>query len=139
MTFDGSQMAQTVYDSLQAMRKSRVLGLGDCAIVAKDDAGLVSLHAGPQVSTELAGLIAELIFRSPERSLPEGAMGKLDDEFVGTVGSALHNNGSALLFFVHFDSLSDTCELLNALELFRGTIHQTTLSPQSEAMLRGML
>jgi uncharacterized membrane protein len=139
MTFDGGEMAQTVYDSLKAMRKSQVLGLEDTAIVTKDGAGQVRLHPGPQAGIGLAGLLADLVLYSPERAMPGGPGVKLDDGFVGTVGSALRNNASALLFFLHPDGPGDMGELLDALALFRGTIHQTTLSPQSEAALREML
>jgi uncharacterized membrane protein len=138
MTFDDSEMAQTVYRSLQVMRKSRVLGLGHSVIMTKDGAGQVRQAPGSQASTGVAGLLADLIFRFPVGVVPEAATARLDDEFLGTVRSALRSNGSALLFFVHPDSLSDTGELLNALALFRGTIHQTTVSPQDEALLRGM-
>jgi uncharacterized membrane protein len=138
MTFDGSETARSVYRSLQVMRKSQILGLGDSVVITKDGAGSVRHEPASQGSTGLAGLLADLIFRIPGRVVPEAAKVKLDDEFVGTVRSALRNNRSALLFFVHPDSLSDTGELLNALASFRGTIHQTTLSPQDGALLRGM-
>lgn len=139
MTFDSTEMARSVYRSLQAMRKRQILGLRDSVVITKDGAGPVRHEPASQGSTGLAGLLADLIFHIPGRVVPEAAKVKLDDEFVRTVRLALRNNGSALLFFVHPDSLSDTCELLNALALFRGTIHQTTLSPQGEALLRGML
>ncbi len=139
MTFDGGEMAQTVHDSLQAMRKSQVLGLDDTAIVTKDGAGQVRLRPEPGASTGLAGLLGDLIFRSPSRGVPAGVRENVDDEFLRLVGAALRNSGSALLFFLHPDSLSDRVELLNALAMFRGAIHQTTLPPQSEARLRGML
>jgi uncharacterized membrane protein len=138
MTFGDGEMAQTVYSSLQAMRKSTVLGLGDCVIIIKDGAGQVRLNPGSAASEGLAGLLAALLFRSPERVAPAVNGVKLDAGFVGAVISALHTNGSALLIFLASDSLSDTVELLDALALFRGTIHQTTLSPQDEALLRQM-
>lgn len=140
MTFDDHEMAQTVYKALLVMRKSQVLGLGETVIMVKDGAGQVRLQQRTQVTTGLASLLAEMILGSPERAALGADGVTLDDEFVGTVVSALrHNNCSALLFFLDSDSLSDTCELLNALALFRGTIHQTTLSPQSEALLRRMI
>jgi uncharacterized membrane protein len=139
MTFDGGEMAQIIYDSLQAMRKSQVLGLDDTAIVTKDGAGRVRLRPEPEASTGLAGLLGALLFRSPQRDVPDGVQENVDDEFLRTVGAALHNSSSALLFYLHPDSLSDGGELLNALALFRGRIHQTTISPLSEVRLRGML
>ena len=138
MTFDGVEMAQTVYNSLEAMRKSQVLGLGDTAIATKDTAGHVRLRPEPGASAGLAALLGDLLFRTPERVAPDGVGAHVDDEFSRTVGVALHNGGSALLFFLQPDSLSDSGELLNALRLFRGRIHQTTLPPHSEARLRGL-
>jgi uncharacterized membrane protein len=139
MTFGGGQTAQTVYSSLQAMRKSKVLGLGDSVIITKDGAGQVRLHPASAADAGVAGLLAALLFPSSERAVPAVDGVVLDDGFVGTVVSALRNNGSALMLFLGPDSLGDPVELLQALALFRGRIHQTTLCPQSAALLREML
>jgi uncharacterized membrane protein len=139
VTFDDGGMAKTVYGALQAMNKGPILGLVDSVMVTKGGAGQVRLHPEAQAGTGLAGLLGDLIFRSSERTVPAVTEEKLDSSFVGTVRSALRNNGSAVLFFLHPDSLSDRGELLNALSLFRGTIHQTTLSSRSEAILQSML
>jgi uncharacterized membrane protein len=138
MTFDDDDMAHTVYKSLEAMRKSQVLGLEDTAIVTKEDSGQVKLRPEPGASAGLAALLGNLIFRSSERVVSDGVSPHVDDEFSRTVGVSLHNGGSALLFYLHPDSLSDRVELLAALAMFRGAIHQTTLPPQREARLRGM-
>jgi uncharacterized membrane protein len=141
MTFDRGEMAQTVYRALQAMRKSQVLGLDAAVILTRDGAGQIRQQPEPIPTTSagLVGFLADLVFLLPGRAMPASARGKLDEEFVVEVRSALRNNGSALLFFTHPDSLGDTGEVLNALALFRGRIHQTTLTPQSEALLREML
>ena len=139
ITFDDGQMAQTVYSSLQIMRKNQVLGLDESVILTKNGAGRAQAHPGSPISTGLAELLAQIVFPSTETILPVGAMGRLDDQFVEPVVSALCDNGSAILFFVASDSLTDTGELLDVLTLFRGTIHQTTLSPQDVASLRRML
>lgn len=139
MSFDHGEMAQTVYNALQAMRKSQVLGLDAAVILTKDGAGQVRRHPVAPAGTGLVGLLTDLVFLLPDRVMPASAKGKLDDEFVVGVRSALRNDSSALLFFVHPDSLGDAGELLNTLELFRGRIHQTTLTPQSEVLLREML
>jgi uncharacterized membrane protein len=136
VTFDEDEMAYTVYSSLQAMRKSQVLGLGDSVAMTRDGAGQVRLDHGLQASPGLAGLLADLLLHSPDNVMPEVY---LDELFVQSVVSELRDRGSALLFFVDRDSLSDTRELLNALALFPGTIHQTTLSRRSEALLRQRL
>jgi uncharacterized membrane protein len=137
MTFDDGEMAQTVYEALLAMRKSQVLGLGDSVIVSTDSVGQIRFHQGSEEGTSLAPVLAEMILRSPEGEASELDRVKLDADFLDTVVAALRRNHSALLFFIDSDGLSDTCELLNALALFNGTIHQTTLPPQSKALLRG--
>ena len=139
MTFDDGEMAQTVYEALQAMCNSQVLGLGDSVVVTTDGAGQVRQQQGPEASTGLAPFLAEMILRSLEVEASELDRVKLDDDFLNTIAVALRHNHSALLFFIDSDGLSDACELLNALALFCGTIHQTTLTPQSLALLRGGL
>lgn len=139
MTFDGDEMAQTVFDSLQAMTKSQVLGLDDAALVTKDGAAQARLRPEPANSTGLAALLGALLLRSPLEVVPNEVKEYVDDDFLRTVGVALQNSGSALLFFLHPDSLSDSGELLGALALFRGRIFQTTLLPQIEGWLRGTL
>jgi uncharacterized membrane protein len=139
MTFDGDEMAQTVYDSLEAMTKSHVLGLEDAAIVDKEGSGKIRLRPESEASAGLAALLGDLLLRLLLKSAPDGIEEYVDDEFLRTVGAALHDSGSALLFFLHPDSLSDTDELLSALALFRGRIYQTTLLPQIEDWLRETL
>jgi hypothetical protein len=121
------------------MRKSRVLGLDDSVILTKDGGGAAQAHSVAPTRTGLAELIAQIVFPCSERVVPAEARARLDDQFMEPVADALCENGSALLFFVQSDSLTDAGELLDALALYRGTIHQTTLSPQDEAVLRRML
>ncbi len=139
MTFAGGETAQTVYSALQAMRTSRVLGLDSVAILTKDGTGEVQKHPISPASTGLVGLLTDLVFSLPDRVMPASAKGELDDDFVVEVRSTLGNDSSALIFFVHPDSLGDTGELINTLALFRGRIHQTTLPTQIEDWLRGTL
>ena len=139
MTFDKGEMAKTVYEALHAMRKSQVLGLGDSVIVTPDGAGQVRLRQGAEASAGLAPLLAEMILQSPEGEASEQDGLKLDDDFLDAVVADLRHSHSALLFFIDSDGLCDACELLSALALFRGTICQTTLTPESTALLRATL
>ena len=139
MTFDDGQMAQTVHSSLNIMRRNQVLGLEESVILTRDGASQARVHQGTTDNSSLAALLAQLVFTTPEKAQPEAAKVKLDLQFVGSVASALCYNGSALLFFVASDSLTDVGQLLDVLTLFRGTLHQTTLSPGDEALLRRML
>jgi uncharacterized membrane protein len=68
--------------------------------------------------------------------VPDKVKEYVDDEFLRTVGTALQSSGSAILFFLHPDNLSDRGELLGVLSLFRGRIFQTTLPVQIEDWLR---
>lgn len=139
MTFSDGQMARTVRSSLQTMRQSAVLGLDDSVIMTKDGAGQIRLYPRARERTGLAGQLADLILRSPERVVPALDGVELDDGFVNAVGSALRSNSSAILIFLDSGGMNDRAELLNALALFQGTIHQTTLAPPDQARLRGML
>ena len=59
----------------------------------------------------------------------------LDEFFLQEVMQALAPNSSALLIYVPHNSTADTRALLNALALFDGTVHRTTLSPEAEQVL----
>ena len=138
-TFNSPEMAQTVYDSLQAMSKSLVLGLDSAAIVARDGAGSLVAHPRPKCEPGLADVLAGLIFGIADPSRSSAPKEELDVEFLETVASAFCENSSALLFLMDPDSLGDTRELLSVLSLFPCTIHQTTVSRRSAALLRAML
>jgi uncharacterized membrane protein len=135
MTFDDGKMAETVYGSLRVMRKNQVMGLDESVILTRDGHGQAQVLPGSPGGAGLADLLAQLVFASTERAVLVRAGVNLDEQFVASVVSALRDCGSALLFFVQSESLSDTGELINALALFRGIIHQTTLSSQDEAVL----
>ncbi len=145
VTFDEEEEAQKVYDALQRMRKSQLLALENAAVVSKDSAGKVRSY-GPRELTvppeatgdDLLDLLADLIFGTPPERRVRGLVeAGLDEGFLQEVGRAMGGRSSALLFLVRYDSMGDTDELLSALALFKGKVHQTTLSPEAEAaMLR---
>ena len=120
------------------MRNSQVLGLGDVAVLTGDRGVQIPLNRESETSTGVAGLLVNLVLRSREMAELADNGVKLDVEFVETMLAALCGGGSALLFFLHSDGLGDARELLGALAPFRGAIHQTTLSPGSEELLRGI-
>jgi uncharacterized membrane protein len=146
MTFDREEGARRIYDSLQSMRKSPLLGLEDAAMVTVDSTGSVTFHqkrklpvAEGATGGDLLSLIADLIFGDvPKEVVRALANGGLDDRFLANVARTMGNNSSALLFLVAYNSMSDTSELLGALALFRGKIHQTTLSSEAKATLLKM-
>jgi uncharacterized membrane protein len=144
MTFDREEEAQRVYDSLRSMRKSPLLGLENTAMVTVDSAGSDTFHQkrklprDPKTTAgDVLSLMADLIFGNPsEETLRALTKKGLDEGFVEKVGQTMGKNSSALLFLVDYNSMSDTSELLSALALFRGKIHQTTLSSEAKGALR---
>ena len=131
MTFDGDGMAHTVYASLLTMRRNRALGFGESLFMIKDANGEVRLEQGSEADTGMALLLAEQILRSPERAGSAEVGVQLDDRFVKAVVSSLRHAGSALLFYLDARGLTDADTLLDALGLFKGRIHQTTLRRQT--------
>jgi uncharacterized membrane protein len=132
------EMAGIVFDSLKAMRGSQVFGLDDSVIVTMDSEGQAGVRTEEPMRSGLANKLAGLFIRSPDSLTDVDKVG-LDKSYVATVVSALRSHGSALLFFLGSESLSDVGELLKALARFHGTVHQTTLPSCNEARLWGML
>ncbi len=147
MTFGHDEDAQRIYDALHIMRKSPLLGLDEAAMVTVDSSGSATYHRKRKLPSEpgatyddLLTLIAELIFVDPtEMMLSAIARMGLDERFLEKVSRMMGNNSSALLFLVTYNSVSDASELLSALTLFKGKIHQTTLPSETNiALLRTM-
>jgi len=146
VTFDREEEAQRIYDALRRMRKGPLLGLEDAAMVTVDSTGSAILHQkrklppDPRATNgDLFSLIADLIYSDPpEAMLRTLAKEGLDESFLEKVKRTTGNDTSALLFLVAYNSMSDTGELLNALALFKGKIHQTTLSSETKAALLSM-
>ena len=143
MTFDREEEAQIVYDSLRSMRKSPLLGLENTAMVTVDSSGSATFHQerklpGDSEATggDVLSLMADLIFGDPpEETLRTLTEEGFDERFVEKLARTMGVNSSALLFLVDYNSMSDTSELLSILALFRGKIHQTTLSSEAKAAL----
>ena len=154
-TFDDADEALKVSEAMQAMRKEPLLNLEQSVIVTCDREGKVRLHQtrdltanGLGVHDDVLGLLAGLIFGSPMGVVwgvdVGGTMLELtrrgfDDKFVQVVQKLVGNNASAILFLVRRDSRSDRDEVLNVLGLFKGKVHHTTLSPETERYLGQVL
>ena len=155
ITFDDEDEAEKVLDAMQSMRKEPLLSLEQAVVVTKDRLGRVRLHqtrdltaggsvAGESVLSLLAGLILGSALGVVWGIDVGEIMGVLtehgfDEKFMTTVEKTMGDNTSAILFLVRRDSTSDPAEVLKVLTLFRGKIHQTTLSPQAEAYLEMVL
>lgn len=155
ITFDDEDEAVKVLDAMQSMRKEPLLKLEQAVVVTKDQAGKVRLRqtrdlaAGGTVAGEsVLSLLAGLIFGRSFGIVWGIDVGKavrdltgygFDENFLTAVDKTMENNSSAIMFLVRRDSTSDPNEVLKVLTLFRGKIHQTTLSPQTEAYLEQVL
>jgi len=146
VTFDREEEAQSIYDALRRMRKGPLLGLEDAVMVTVDSTGSAILHQKRKLPPDprathgdLLSLTAGLMYGDPpEAMLRTLAEEGLDESFLEKVKRTMGTDSSALLFLVAYHSLSDTGELLNALALFKGKIHQTTLSSEVIAALLSM-
>jgi len=146
VTFDREEEAQRIYDALRRMRKGLLLGLENAAMVTVDSTGNATLHqkrklpADPRATNgDLLSLIVDLIYGDPPEAMLRALANEgLDESFLEKVKRTMGNDSSALLFLVAYHSMSDTGELLNALALFKGKIHQTTLTSEVKAALLSM-
>lgn len=140
MTYYNETEAHKVISSLRDMRKSQILGLDQASIVTKDSSGKVWLHHKYEISlikqdnTDLIlRRFAELIFNTfPAEVVQKLVDVGLDEKFIHSVAQMMRKNSSALLFYIGRDDIEDKEELLKALSLFWGKIHQTTISDQVE-------
>ena len=155
ITFDDADEALKVSEAMQVMRKEPLLNLEQSVIVTRDRVGKVKLHQtrdltanGYVVYDNVLGLLAGLIFGSPMGmvwgvdvggTMLELTRQGLDDKFVQGVEKSVSNNASAILFLIRRDTRSDRNEVLNVLSLFKGKIHHTTLSPETEHYLMQVL
>ncbi len=144
ITFDCEARAKIVFDALQVMRKKPLLGLENAIMVNKDNAGRISLLLKRELSVDprmkgdmLLYHLADLIFGAASFQT-EAALARfgIDESFRENVNRTMGINSSALLFIVGYDGLGDTIELLNALSLFRGKIHHTTLPPIARVKIK---
>ena len=151
ITFDDEDEAVKVLDAMQSMWKEPLLKLEQAVVVTKDQVGEVRLRqtrdlaAGGTVAGEsVLSLLAGLIFGRSFGIVWGIDVGKavrdltgygFDENFLTAVDKTMGHNSSAIMFLVRRDSTSDPDEVLKVLTLFRGIIHQTTLSPQAEAYL----
>ena len=143
MTFEGKGEASGVYDALQQMRGSPLLGLENAAIVTKDSHGRFSITrkrelpcAGKESRHDLAGSAITLLFGDPpDEMLDALAKEGVDDKFREQVLQAMDDGSSALIFLVMRDSDVDRSRLREILTLFKGAVFETTLPRSAEEVL----
>jgi uncharacterized membrane protein len=138
--YESEGMALRIYDSLQNMRKSPLMGLQNVVIISKSGAGNVSVHLKKELpltpgttEADILNFIVEIIFTDPQDEMVQELVEEgLDDHFLESFSRALDVNSSALLFLLSYSGMSDTEELLGTLALFKGRIYQTTLPQQTK-------
>jgi len=152
IVFDDPEEAGKVRDTIRSVQHSGHIRLDDSAVVVKDTKG--ELHVKNEVDRGvkvgavgggLLGLLVGGIF-FPFAGLLAGTLigaliGKavdlgIDQKFIKEVSNALEPEKSALFIIVR-DSNPDVA--IAALKPYKGTVFHTTLSPDQEENLRGVL
>ncbi len=143
MIFEGEDEAPGVYDALQKMRGSPLLGLEHAAIVTKDSGGRLAVYRKRELSrtgvdpgNKLVNPAIALLFGDPPEEMVQALTEKgFDDRFREQVFQALVANSSALLFLITHDSEVERNQVIGILTLFKGKVFETTLPLEVEAAL----
>jgi uncharacterized membrane protein len=151
MTFDTSDEASKVRQTLREQEHAGRLRLDDAAVIRKDADGTLAVDnevdRGVKVGAIGGGLLGLLLsFMFPLLGIVVGAAGGalvgrmvdlgIDQQFVKDVSSGLQPNSSALFVIVR-DAAPDI--MIAALEPYRGALYHTTLDSTVEAEVRDAL
>ncbi len=152
IVFDDIEEAGKVRETIRSVQNTGHIRLDDSAVVVKDKKGKVhvknQVDRGIKVGAVGGGflglLIASVFF--PLAGIIIGALGGaaigaaaklgISQSFVKEVSEAMENKSSALFIIVR-DSEPDVA--VAALKPYKGKVLQTTLSPEDEENLRGVL
>jgi uncharacterized membrane protein len=143
MIFEKEEEAPRVYDALQQMRGSPLLGLENAVAMTKDGHGNLAVTqkrklppTGVVQHDDLTSLtIASLFGEPPDEMLQLLTRKGFDDCFREQVVRAMANHSSALIILISQDSQVDRGQLLGILKLFKGKVCETTLPQDVEAAL----
>jgi uncharacterized membrane protein len=143
MTFRHRNGAETVLEAVRAMRKSPILCLDSVVVATKDPKGEITLRPGQEPAaaqedrdTQILLALADLILCAPAKDAIDATTDRgLDGRFVSEVARSMEDHSSALFVLARENSVHDARETHSALALFKGRIHQTSLSPEVEAYL----
>ena len=95
---------------------------------------LMSAMAGTGKTKLLA--LAELILYAPAQDAIDALADRgTDTRFIAEIARSMEGESSALFVLAREDSMHDAGETRSVLALFRGRIHQTSLSPEIEVHL----
>ena len=143
MIFEKEGEASRVYEALQRMRGSSLLGLENAAAVTKDGHGNLAVTQKRELSPtgvvqhhDLTSLTIALLFGEPPDDMLQSLARKgFDVRFREQVVRAMANHSSALIILMSQDSQVDRGQLLSILKLFKGKVYETTLPQEVEAAL----
>jgi uncharacterized membrane protein len=143
MTFEQEDEAQRVYNALQRMRGSSLLGLENAAALTKDRDGTFAVTrkralspAGVGSGDDLFRSIMALLFGDPPDEVLQALVREgFDERFREHVVQAMVSNCSAFVILLPRDSQVDRGRLLGILTLFEGQVLETTLPRPVEAIL----
>lgn len=151
MTLEHEDEARDLRHTLKDLERQGLIALDDAAIVEKDPDGTVHLKNELDTGIKLGLLGGSLIgvltsFFFPVVGLVVGAIGGalvgksldlgVDQEFVKDVSESLKPGGSAFFLMVRHENPD---AVIAALKPHKGTIIQTTLSPEDEEALQQAL
>jgi uncharacterized membrane protein len=143
MTFRYPDKADTVLAAIRAMRKSPILCLSSVVVATRDHTGEITVRPGQEPDaaqedrdTQLLLVLAELILRAPAPDAIDAFIDRgMDGRFVSEIVKNMEGESSALFVLARENSVSDAGETHSTLALFRGRIHQTSLSSELETYL----
>ena len=141
--FERDDEAPSVYDAIQRMRGSPLLGLENAAVITKDGRGRLAVYQKRELSrtgvdpgNDLVNPAIALLFGDPPEEMVQTLTGMgFDDRFREQVFQAMGDNSSALLFLITHDSEVERNQVLGILTLFKGKVFETTLPLEVEAAL----
>jgi uncharacterized membrane protein len=152
VTFDNTEEADQVRETLRSAQRSDYLSLDDSAVIVKDEEGKIhvknEMDRGVKIGAVGGGLLGLLIggIIFPVAGLLVGALaggliGKtadlgVDQKFVKDVSEALQPGTSALFFIVR-EANPDVA--IAALKPYKGEVYQTSFPPEAEKELRRIL
>ena len=143
MTFQHRKEAKTVLKAVRAMRKSPILSVDSAVVATKGRKGEITLRPEQESAaaqecrdTQILLTLADLILCAPTKDAIDAITDRgMDGQFVREIASIMEDESSALFFLNRENSIHDADEMHSTLALFKGRIHQTSLSPAVENYL----
>ncbi len=154
LTYADQESGRNVFAELDNLQKQQLITLEDAALAYKDDKGKVKIKqtlekqytGAAAVWGGFWGLLIGLLFLTPIfwgviGALLGGVLGKtadigIDNKFIKDVGNALDPGGSAVFMLV-IKATED--KVIADLQQFGGTVYQTSLSKEDEALIKQAL